>query len=205
MNAKTLLVIILTTFYFASCNTKKTDKGIPVVETEKKIPDPGKKNAAGTEKPVKPEPETKPEKKIRKRKPGLLFLEDLVGKYPSKDQIFKDKYFSARLKKIKGLHYELMMQNWNDETSLTREESVLHSSGCMKGNCAGGAYELFIDLKQNNINIYYFNANSMRVYNEKGWIKLPPGFKKELQIKQDLAKIGNTSGDMKSEYRLRIK
>jgi hypothetical protein len=140
-----------------------------------------------------------------KAKKGLFFLEDLEGKYPTQEKIFQNKELQRRLKKIRRLNYDLLVQNWNTETPITIENQIIHSSGCKSHDCPSSAFELFIDLKNNNINVYHFSNNSLRVYVEKGWIKLPPAFAEELEIKKENAKIGSTSDDIESKYDINAK
>ena len=152
---------------------------------------------------------TKPEevKKVNKKtvKQGLFFLEDLVGKYPTEEKIFQNRVLSQRLKKIRRLNYDLLVQNWNTETPISIENNIIHASGCKSHNCPESAFELFVDLKNDNINVYHFSNNSLRVYTEKGWIKLPTGFAEELEIKKENAMIGSTSDDIESKYDINIK
>ena len=143
--------------------------------------------------------------KKKKVKPGLYFLEDLAGKYPTEEKIFHNKVLSQRLKKIRRLNYDLLVQNWNTETPITIENNIIHASGCKSHNCPESAFELFIDLKNDNINVYHFSNNTLRVYTEKGWIELPPGFAEEIEIKKENAKIGSTSDDIESKYDINVK
>ncbi len=148
------------------------------------------------------------EKKIPsapKKKQGLFFLEDLKGKYPSEEKIFNNKTLSKRLKNIRRLNYDLLVQNWNNETPISIENHIVHSSGCKAKNCVESAFELFIDLKNDNINVYHFANNTLRVYTEKGFIDLPPGFSAEMEVKKEHAKIGSTTDDIESTYDINLK
>jgi len=136
-------------------------------------------------------------KKAKKTtKPGLYFLTDLIGKYPTQEKIFENKYLKKRLKKIERFNYDNMVRDWNTETPISINNNIIHSSGCRAHKCPDSGYELFIDLKNNNINVYFFMGNTLRVYKEKGWIKLPKAYEEELDIKMDNAKIGSTSDSL---------
>ncbi len=139
-------------------------------------------------------------KSIKKSKPGLFFLTDLIGKYPTQEKIFDNKYLAGRLKKIQRFNFDNMKRDWNTETPITIEDRIIHASGCKSNNCPSSGYELFIDLKNDNINIYHFRSNTLRVHTEKDWITLPKGFSNEIEIKKSNAKIGSTSDDMESTY-----
>ena len=51
------------------------------------------------------------------------------------------------------------------------------------------------------INIFHFRSNMLKVYQEKGWIDLPEGFAREMEIKKNNAGIGNTES-IESNYSL---
>ena len=138
-------------------------------------------------------------------KPGLFFLTDLIGKYPTQEKIFDNEYLMKRLKKIERFNYDNMVRDWNTENPITIENQIIHSSGCRAHSCPDSGYELFIDLKNDNINIFFFMSNTLRVYTEKGWIDLPKIYEEELEIKKENAKIGSTSDDMTSKYSINYK
>ena len=138
-------------------------------------------------------------------KPGLFFLTDLIGKYPTQEKIFDNEYLMKRLKKIERFNYDNMVRDWNTENPITIENQIIHSSGCRAHSCPDSGYELFIDLKNDNINIFFFMSNTLRVYTEKGWIDLPKIYEEELEIKKENAKIGSTSDDMTSKYSINHK
>jgi len=145
-------------------------------------------------------------KKVKKTvKPGLFFLTDLIGKYPTQEKIFDNKYLSRRLKKIERFNFDNFVRDWNTETPISINNNIIHSSGCRAHNCPGSGYELFIDLKNDNINVYFFMGNTLRVYKEKGWITLPKAYEEELDIKMENAMIGSTSDDLTSKYSIYTK
>ncbi len=133
-------------------------------------------------------------------KPGLFFLTDLIGKYPTQEKIFDNKYLAKRLKKIERFNFDNMVRDWNTENPISIENQIIHSSGCRAHSCPDSGYELFVDLKNDNINIYFFMGNTLRVYKEKGWIVLPKIYQDEIDIKMENAKIGSTSDDLTSKY-----
>jgi len=131
--------------------------------------------------------QTKPETKSYT---GINFLNELIGKYPTHEKIFKNEILSHRLKEIDNLDFDKLIANWNTETPLVIEDQIIHASGCNDSDCPSNAYELFIDLTNDNINVYHFRGNTLRVYAEKEWITLPKIFNDEIEIKKYYAKIG---------------
>ncbi|NOQ91111.1 MAG: hypothetical protein GQ552_00180 [Flavobacteriaceae bacterium] len=185
---KYTLLFFLTLVLFYSCNTKEKNKIHVEIKTEIDL-----KEDSTELKQVETTTERKP-------KPGLFFLTDLIGKYPTQEKIFENKILTNRLKKINRLDFDKLITNWNTETPITIENQIIHSSGCKVHDCPSNGYELFIDLINDNINIYHFSSNILRVYTEKDWITLPKAYADEIDIKKSNAKIGSTSDDMKSTY-----
>ena len=132
---------------------------------------------------------------------GMYFLNGLIGKYPTQENIFTNKILSDRLKGINNLDFDKMIANWNTETPLAIEDQIIHASGCKDRDCPSNAYELFIDLDNDNINVYHFRGNTLKVYTEKEWITLPKIFNDEIEIKKYDAKIGNLN-DSESTYNI---
>ncbi len=156
-----------------SCNYKK--KQDTPQETDQEIYTNGKNNSL--------------EKEVTQ--PDLSFLIELTGKYPSQENIFKNEVLSKRLSELDNFNFNKMVKNWNKETPISIKDQIIHSSGCKDNDCPSNGYELFIDLKNDNINVYYFRGNTLRVYTEKDWIELPKIFQDELEIKKSNAKIGS--------------
>ena len=200
---KSLLLLLLMFIFLIGCKKEKVQPVEAPQKTEsidQKQIDSVETGKAEVEKPV-----VTKEVKKKKAKQGLFFLEDLEGKYPTEEKIFQNKVLKKRLKNMKRLNYDLLVQNWNTETPITIENHIVHSSGCKSHSCPESAFDLFIDLKHNNINVYHFSNNTLRVYTEKGFIELPPDFAEEMEIKKENAKIGSTSDDIESKYDVNLK
>ena len=148
--------------------------------------------------------ELKVVKVVAKTLPELFSLNDYIGKYPTQIKLFENEILASRLKNINRFDYNALVANWNTETPITIEDQIIHASGCKEHDCPSSGYELFIDLKNDNINIYHFRANTLRVYTEKEWITLPKGFNDEIEIKKSNAKIGSTGDDMESTYNITL-
>lgn len=118
------------------------------------------------------------------------FLKDLEGKYPKQEKLFDNKQVADRLKSLDGLDYEVFSAFWNTETPIEIEDGILHTSGCKQHDCPSANYELYWDLNNDVINVYHFRSNTLRIYQDKARIELPPRLSQELEVKKDNAQIG---------------
>lgn len=131
----------------------------------------------------------------------LGFLVTYEGKYAAKEKLFENDFFSDRLNNLDRFNYEALLQNYNTETPVVIVNNIAHMSGCKQHDCPSNAYDFFIDLDNDNINIFHFRNNMLRVYQEKGWIDLPSEFAEEMEIKKTIAGIGDPEG-IESKYTL---
>ena len=131
----------------------------------------------------------------------LGFLVTYEGKYATQENLFENEEFAQRLKSLDRFNYEALLKNYNTETPITIIDNVIHMSGCRQDDCPSSAYDFFIDLDNDNINIFHFRSNMLRVYQEHGFIELPQAFAEELEVKKSNAGIGNTESS-ESKYEL---
>ena len=131
----------------------------------------------------------------------LAYLKEYSGKYATQENVLTNGVLSQRLQNLERFNYEALIQNYNTETKMVVIDNILHMSGCKQHNCPSNAYDFFIDLENDNINVFYFRSNMLRVYQEKGLIELPAAFAKELEIKKTNAGIGNPDS-IESNYEL---
>ncbi|MGA9269208.1 MAG: hypothetical protein WBV45_01210 [Lutimonas sp.] len=131
----------------------------------------------------------------------LGFMVTYQGKYAGQEKLFENEVLAARLKKLDRFNYDAMLQRWNTETPIVIEEGILHMSGCKAHDCPSSAYDFFLDVENDKINIYNFRSNMLRIYKETDMIELPPGFATEMEIKKSNAKIGEID-DTESTYSL---
>ncbi len=184
MKKSHIITLLLVLTICVSCNfdQKKHNKVKPIetpeTSTIEKFPNDSLKNLD------KPEP-------ITEELVGINMLKKSIGKYPTQEKIFQNETLSKRLKNMSGLPYESLLQNWNTETPITIENNIIHSSGCKAHDCPSNAFELFIDLENDNINVYHFRDNTLKIYQEKGRITLPKIYSDEIEIKKKNANIGN--------------
>ena len=133
----------------------------------------------------------------------LDYLVDQQGKYAGREKLFEKDQLAERMKNLEGLNYEIFLELYNTETPISLEGDVLHMSGCKAHDCPSTAFDIFIDLENDNINVFHFRNNMLRIYNEKGWIELPSGFAREMEIKKSNAGIGVVD-QTKSNYQLTV-
>lgn len=129
----------------------------------------------------------------------LGFLVTYENKYVTREKLFENEVFAARLKKLDRFNYDALLQFWNTETPITVIDNIAHMSGCKQHDCPSNAYDFFIDLNSDNINIYHFRNNMLKLYQEKGMIELPEAFASEMEIKKSNARIGEVQ-DTESTY-----
>lgn len=125
---------------------------------------------------------------------NLAFIEEWVGKYPNEVNLFGLKVLSNRLQQLMGNQYDSMIANWNTETPIEIEDSVIHTSGCKAHNCPADSYDLYIDLADNNINVYNLQNDSLIFYAEKDTISLPSKMKANLSVILSNANVMFTRG-----------
>ncbi len=131
----------------------------------------------------------------------LGFLVNYENKYAKQEKLFENEILANRLKGLERFNYEKLLYFWNTETPIVIIDNIAHMSGCKQHDCPSNAYDFFIDLTNDNINIYHFRSNMLRLYQEKGMIDLPPAFAAEMEIKKSNAKIGEVD-DTESTYSL---
>ncbi len=151
------------------------------------------KTKTGTELPSETTVERQEEKEPEILIPDvpLGFLVTYKGAYATQEKLFENEILANRLKALNRFNYEALLQNYNTETPVVIIDNIVHMSGCQQHSCPGNAYDFFIDLDKDNINIYHFRSNMLRVYQEKGMIELPAEFATEMETKKNNAGIGD--------------
>ena len=182
----TLIIVVV------ACEKQKPEqKKIPVEEAlPVEIIEPVAEDPVEQELPKKEIPDT-----------SLGFLVTYENKYARQEKLFENKILAKRLKGLKRFNYDKLLYFWNTETPIVIIDNIAHMSGCKQHDCPSNAYDFFVDLTNDNINIYHFRSNMLRLYQEKGMIDLPPVFAAEMEIKKSNAKIGEVD-DTESTYSL---
>ena len=197
---KLKLIPFIIVILFISCNNIKKGKQSTPTETKQEIEAETKQETE-----INNEPKSNQQMETNsKSEPDSIYFNALLGKYPTQVNLFQNEILTSRLKNINRFDYDALIANWNTETPITIENQIIHSSGCKAHNCPSSGYELFIDLKNDNINIYHFRGNTLRVYTEKDWIDLPESFNNEIETKKSNAKIGSNSDYMESTYNITL-
>ena len=158
--------------------------------------------------PVIDQPEEIEPRAVEEEKPEIIipdvplgFLVTYQGKYATQEKLFENETIATRLKALNRFNYEALLQNYNTETPIVIVDNVVHMSGCKQHSCPINDYDFFIDLDNDNINVFYFRNNMLRVYQEKGFIELPAEFATEMETKKNNAGIGDPDG-IESQYTL---
>lgn len=124
---------------------------------------------------VTPKPEVTPDK--------AAFLQNLkksAGKYPNDIKLLDIAVLQSRLKKLLGKDFADMKSHWNVETPIEVDSGIFMASACEAHNCGSNRYLLFVDLNDDNINVFHIEDEGTRHYFEGGEIKLPGKFAGEL-------------------------
>ena len=112
----------------------------------------------------------------------LMFVTEWVGKYPNEVGLLEQPALTKRLESLLKGHYAAFTENWNTETPVTLTDSIVHTSGCKAHDCTALSYDLYIDLPEDNINIYAITDGKVSIFAEKDTIDLPKKLKDELRI-----------------------
>lgn len=107
------------------------------------------------------------------------FLETLSksgGKYPAEIKLLKLPELRDRLRKLLGKDHGDLEAHWNVESPIEIKNGIFKASACEAHNCGSNTYFIFVDIKNNNINVYHIEEGSTRDYLESGKIELPAGF-----------------------------
>ncbi len=126
-----------------------------------------------------------PTPKTTAAKPGIMAtLKKSAGKYPYDIKLIENKEISARLRKLMGREFTDLKQNWNVERPMVIHSNIVEAYGCEKHNCGDNHYLMYVDLINNNINVFHFNEEGKKTYFEKGEIELPKAFADALATEQ---------------------
>jgi len=115
-----------------------------------------------------------------------------IGKTVTEVHWLDSSVITARLKKLMADDYSKMLKSWNVETPITKQGNILHASGCKKHNCPSDSYDLFVDLKNDDINVYNIKGHKLVIYKERD---VPIELTGELFQEMDTKKI---NADIKS-------
>src|SRR6218665_248316 len=113
-------------------------------------------------------------------------LYTLVDKSVIGTQFLTKRSLAPRLKKLMGTDYDQMIKYWNTETPFEKQENILHAWGCKQHDCSTYSYDLYIDVKNNKINVYKFAESKLTVFKEDNFdIEIKDNFLKDLNIKKE--------------------
>ena len=113
-------------------------------------------------------------------------LYNLVDKSVVGTQFLTKSSLAPRLKKLLGSDYDQMVKNWNTETPFEKQDNILHAWGCKQHDCGTYSYDLYIDVKNNKINVYKFSESKLTIFKEDNFeIEIKGNFLKDLNIKKE--------------------
>jgi len=166
--AKYISLVLLSTFIFISCK-KEIIKSVPTTDSTSI-----KTEALKTDSTV-----LNP----------IDSLYTLVDKSVIGTQFLTKSSLAPRIKKLLGSDYEEMVKNWNTETPFEKQENILHAWGCKQHDCNSYSYDLYIDVKNNKINVYKFAESKLTVFKEDNFdVEIKDGLLKDLNIKKENVK-----------------
>ncbi|MDQ6471904.1 hypothetical protein RB619_14710 [Flavobacterium sp. LHD-80] len=117
-------------------------------------------------------------------------LINLVGKSAIGTHLLSQSSIAPRLKTLLGTDYDEMIKHWNTETPFEKEGDILHASGCKQHDCNTYSYDLYLDIKNNKINVYKFSESKLKVYAEDNFrIVLKDSLLRDLNIKKGNAEV----------------
>ncbi len=117
-------------------------------------------------------------------------LNNLVDKSVIGTHLLTESTLSPRLKTLLGTDYDQMVKYWNTETPFIKEGDILHASGCKQHDCNTYSYDLYIDTKNNKINVYRFSQSKLTIYTEDDYrIVLKDSLLQDLNTKKLNANI----------------
>ncbi|WP_459641047.1 hypothetical protein, partial [Flavobacterium sp. CGRL2] len=162
--AKYFSLVILSSFILISCK-KETVKSLPTTDSTSIIT-----HALQSDSAVINPSDT---------------LNDLVDKSVIGTQFLTKSSLAPRLKKLLGADYDQMVKYWNTETPFEKQENILHAWGCKQHDCSTYSYDLFIDVKNNKINVYKFEKSKLTIFKEDDFeIEIKDNFLKDLNVKK---------------------
>lgn len=101
-------------------------------------------------------------------------------------QFLTKSKLAPRLKKLLETDYDQMVANWNTETPFEKQDNILHAWGCKQHDCSNYSYDLYIDVKNNKINVYKFAESKLTIFKEDNFdIEIKGNLLKDLNIKKE--------------------
>lgn len=117
-------------------------------------------------------------------------LNNLVNKSVIGIHLLTEGSIAPRLKSLLGTDYDQMVKYWNTETPFIKEGDILHASGCKQHDCNTYSYDLYIDTKNNKINVYKFSQSKLTLFAEDDYrIVLKDSLLQDLNTKKLNANI----------------
>lgn len=130
-----------------------------------------------TKTPEKPIPARSPSREATPSTPAFLAtLKKSAGKYPGEVKLLKIPELRDRVRKLMGKDFADLEAHWNVESPIEIRNGIFKASACEAHNCGSNTYFIFVDISDNNINVYHIEDGDTKDYFESGKIDLPSGF-----------------------------
>jgi hypothetical protein len=110
----------------------------------------------------------------------ISFLIKSDGKYPYEVKLLENAELKDRLKKLLGKDFSAMKAYFDVQAPIEIIDGILMTTGCEAHNCGSNQYLLFVDLKNDNINVFHAGDETTEHYFENGEIRLPKKFADQL-------------------------
>ena len=170
---KNVLLILAMSFAALGCDLSRFANTAKVENVNSTKPSPSAQPSSSPA--TTPKPEATP---VKTSLPDSL--RKMKGKYPVNVKLLEMPELSARLKKLLGGEFAKMKKYWNVESPIEIEDDILMTTGCEAHNCGANRYDLVVDLKNDNINVFHEEDSGTKHFFENGEIKLPKKFADEI-------------------------
>ena len=168
---KNLVSLIVLVFVVAGCNLSKYFNSGS-----------GNANIARIEQPSAPKPSLSATPKPSATPPPAIstVLKKSVGKYPYDIKLMDNAELKARLKKLMGKDYAGLSQHFDVQSPIEVTNGIYRIGGCEQHNCGSNQYLIFVDQKNDNINVFHIEDAGTKHFFESTEIELPAKYAEEV-------------------------
>lgn len=99
-------------------------------------------------------------------------LKNFYGKKLKSDSLFEQFAILPRLEKLMGNGFTDFKDGWGEESALMHDGEVMYATACKSNDCKAIKVLLVIDGLSNNLNVYVFNNQKIKTYEESNIIGL---------------------------------
>lgn len=99
---------------------------------------------------------------------SLEFLNSTNGNYPKDMNLLEDSTLKQRLKKLIGIRYYFLVENWNVENPIVVKNNFFVAFGCQSQNCDSTNFIIIIDFSKDILYAGIRENNNVESYSEDG-------------------------------------